>query len=328
MAPLTGDGLLLTDQAGKTKVRVAIPPVGQIQAPSGPDETILVNGATSSITIKSAGRPMITLTAEAGTGEFPFPQPNLTIRDIKGNKTIELDGNEASLTLRAAYNGKNTFFADGNKADLFVGGGGQHGNLTVRDGADADIIVLRAGTGEMAIGGGGIAGKVRVQNGTGLDTVVLDGEGGISATGSISTNGDLSAAGNLSHQTITERSRKIGVNQVHELFSADQDGAFIVELAAALTDPNSTLNNKPLARGSYSRWVALVYANTGGTLTIASHEQTAGEFWKDFQGPELSVASGNVKLSIGALASTGSLKQVFRDGTLSVRALYGSLLNF
>src|SRR5262245_20037362 len=103
---LTGTSLLLTDQSGKTRVRVILPPEGQIigfppdetillngtnghmTLKSPPNETILLNGANSSITIKSAGKTMISLAVPTTQGEIGFPNPTLTLLSSLGKKTI------------------------------------------------------------------------------------------------------------------------------------------------------------------------------------------------------------------------------------------------
>jgi hypothetical protein len=171
---LTGTGLVLADGSGKTRVRVVLPPAGQILGPPPPDETILLNGASGSITIKFAGQTMIKLTAEAGGG-IGFSNPALTLRSVHGKEAIEFEGNRASLTLRNPATGKNTVFLDGNKADLFLGGGGQNGAVTVRNTVEHDAILLDGQTGSVAltVSPDG-AGAVVLKNGSLNEIIRLD----------------------------------------------------------------------------------------------------------------------------------------------------------
>jgi len=241
-----------------------------------------------------------------------------------GFQVMELT-NTGSLSLWGAGNNHGARL-DGSIATLFLGGNGKSGVAQLNDAKGNELITLNGAKG-LALFPAGKANPIDPSDFS-KASISLDRE-----------TGNTTIKGNLTHQQITERSRAVDQNQGFELFRTNKDGAFIVELAASYGVENPNFN--PRWGSSYKRWIVFTY--TGGdnqnenqlwsAIIIDSQEfiglQSSPQFW--ITEPKFSLSGSNVKLSLSTLylneVSDGPTTKL-KKATLSVRALYGSLLDF
>ena len=247
---------------------------------------------------------------------------SITVRDEAGRDVVALDGEHAALYLGAFGNdgdiivrdkaGKDVFTVDGQHAALYLGAKDNDGDLIVRDKAGKDVFTFDGEHAALYIGAKDNDGDIIIRDDAGVDSIRLDGN-----TGDITTR--------------NERKKKVEQNQHVDLFGITQDGAFIVELAASY----SYTGSGGLFRGSsYRRWVVFTYEHAGNsfdsTLTDSPElvDPVSGPgFWEG--SPELSEAGGNVRLSIPEVKQQEFKgPRLISNATLSVKALYGTLLSF
>src|SRR4029453_13125352 len=136
---------------------------------------------------------------------------------------------------------------------LGIGGGGQDRDLLLLNGAGQQRVYLGAKYSQLMIVNDT---EKLVEIGGSAGGIVAKGD--IVAKGQVVSKGTLVAEDNLTHQRITERSRKVDQDQHYDLFSVAQHGAFVVELAASYSvrvgDTDETLRGS-----SYVRWVVFTY---------------------------------------------------------------------
>lgn len=260
------------------------------------------------------------------------------------NASIALDASKRSIVVRKSSGVP--FFQLDVQANLVLGGGGVDGDIALTDGAGHprvnlsgtehrilikspegdDLAQLIGGT--LNVGGKNEAGKLTVRDASAKPRVGVDGstgsitaDGSITAGGSITAKGSITASGTLFQQRTTTRSRAVVKQQHYDLFSANQNGAFIVELAASIV---IQIPNQPPTRNyGYQRWIVFTHAGAPFDKLPADEIQGQNPFWTS-PSPDLVNAGGKVRLQLGDIAYAEPLS----DATVQVRALYGSILDF
>jgi len=275
----------------------------QEPGPLGSHSAIFISAAKRSIVIHG---PSGNATAELGpNGNLRLgggeTAGSLILRDSSGKERIKLQAGESNLKILAP-DGK-VIAELGTNGDLALGGGGKDGDLHLRSGSGSPRIIL--GADEM---------QFVIKNDT-EDLVVIGGSAG-----------EIFIKGNLRRQRITERSRKIDQDQTHDLFTVKQHGSYIVELSAGYSFADG---GNSYIGFSYHRWKVFTLPDVPKPFTsIPLEAQVTSNFWEGV-GPEFIQSGANVRLKIPKRAAVGfKVPNNIDDGTLSVRALYGSLLNF
>lgn len=300
--------------------------------------------------------------------------------DVQAKVVINAMPNKVGIRLGHV---KDSIILDAESASAFIGGDGAAAQMGLfpsnspMTGLDTDFkhatIHLRSYDATLRVAGAGVDGRILLLGGNNSHRVSLEGSSGsIDAVGNITggsisshglisgsslsvsgsvTAGRVNAAsitttGNITCQGVTQRSRDVEPGQIFDLFSAMQDGGFIVELAASYTReyPYGDFTRAH----SYTRWTVFTYKGLPQANDFPDRSWSAvavegvdvvddwsggiqntsqGGFWDNDNRTQWSFVGGNVRLKTGDVAPNAYVVANFH-GTLCVRALYGSLLDF
>jgi hypothetical protein len=277
----------------------------------------------------------------------------LILGSSKDGVSIVADGPYTSMSM--SKNGEK-YFRFGSNGDLILGGAGSDGDIYLSTGtghvrialgADEMQILIQNDQNEhlVTIGGnnGDIGAKGKVSVGGDITTkgaisgssITSNGDitakGNITANGDITANADLKIVGTVHHQRVSERSTAISLSPDNasfmNLFPWDQPGCFIVELAASCATPLPGGNGW----GGHSVYQSISVSTYGGGIasSVGPNGSILGndDFW--VTPPTLHDTAEFVTLKIPQFNSSAYPGNVeLRQGTLAVRALYGSLNEF
>lgn len=311
-------------------------------------ELFRFDGATATLYIGAQGAGgNIILRDEAGDEVLQFysnsaalyvgakgNEGDIIVRDVAGRDVFHFDSASAAVGIGADGNGgdikvrdgdgRNVLHFDSASAALGIGADGNGGDIKARDGAGRNVFHFHSASAALGIGADGNAGDIIVRDGAGNESIRLDG-----GTGEIIAKG-------ISLKPQKERGRSVKQDETYDLFTVAQNGTHIVELAMGYTEELDTPNHPLKGNVWFTRYVVFTQkdADLPSKLTVFvdSTMSTSGGgegFW-DYQiNPKIEVAGNNVRLSTGHFQfHPGSTKQTISHGTLYVRALSGTLLDF
>lgn len=290
---------------------------------------IVLNASKRSIMInKPDGQTMVSLGPRGnlflgGGGS----DGDVVLIDRVGKERVKLGADGASIQIL-------------NRSGEQIVGLNQYGNLQLGGGKQDGDIALYSGEGKARITMGADGMKLLIKNDSeqlvelGGATGKLKIKGGIRAEGSIATNG------NLIHRQITERSRQIGLNQHHDLFSLNQRGAFVISLASSYI--TTAYNGDILCNSKSSTFRVFTFEQPCANIpegylldgdVVFSVDGDGGPLPEELDISKLvgiEKVGQNMRLTIGhnnKFQDMGYSEPSF-TGTVHVTALYGKLLDF